>query len=69
MSHSEKKINGLKLISYFKLTVNSIKPFGLFKLIVFELILNLKIFIVLIIFYTILTQVVHIINVEGYRNN
>lgn len=69
MSHSEKKINGLKLISYIKLTVNSIKPFGLFKLIVFELILNLKIFIVLIIFYTILTQVVHIINVERYRNN
>lgn len=69
MSHSEKKINDLKLISYIKLTVNSIKPFGLFKLIVFELILNLKIFIVLIIFYTILTQVVHIINVERYRNN
>lgn len=69
MSHSEKKINGLKLISYFKLTVNSIKPFGLFKLIVFELILNLKIFIVLIIFYTILTQVVHIINVVHIRNN
>jgi hypothetical protein len=69
VSLAEKKINGLKLISYFKLTVNSIKPFGLFKLIVFELILNLKAFIILIIFYTILTKVVHITNVEEYRNN
>lgn len=51
MSYSlRKKINAVKLISFFKLIVNSIKPFGLFKLIVFELILNSEVFIILIIF-------------------
>lgn len=65
----EKKINGLKLILYFKFIVNLIKFFGFFKLIVFEFILNLKVFIILIIFYIIFIKVVYIINVEEYRNN
>lgn len=45
-----KKNQCFKINFIFKLTVNSIKPFGLFKLIVFELILNSNVFIILIIF-------------------